>query len=192
VHDSGYERIASPVCSDRTIRRRLRAWAELGLAQTLHALVLGHSDRLIGLGLAELAVDGCITKAPCGGETAGRSPVDPGKQGLKRSTRTDANGIPLRMVSTGAHRRDAPLLGPMPAGLDACGSLDPTGAVPLDRGRPAPGGSKQRLPYAAGCLRPSPAPIRQSPGGEQGWGRLRAWARIVVGVRSFTPMPIAR
>ena len=33
-------------------------------------------DRIIGLDLNELAVDGCITKAPCGGEVAGRSPVD--------------------------------------------------------------------------------------------------------------------
>ena len=30
VHGSGYERIASPGCSDRTIRRRLKAWAALG------------------------------------------------------------------------------------------------------------------------------------------------------------------
>jgi hypothetical protein len=27
VHGSGYERIASPGCSDRTIRRRLQPWA---------------------------------------------------------------------------------------------------------------------------------------------------------------------
>lgn len=40
VHGSGYERIATPGCSDRTIRRRLHAWAALGLAETLHRLVL--------------------------------------------------------------------------------------------------------------------------------------------------------
>jgi hypothetical protein len=34
------------------------------------------TTRMIGLNLADLAVDGCITKAPCGGEVAGRSPVD--------------------------------------------------------------------------------------------------------------------
>jgi hypothetical protein len=33
VHGSGYERIASPGCSDRTIRRRLAEWAELDLAE---------------------------------------------------------------------------------------------------------------------------------------------------------------
>jgi len=92
VHGSGYERIASAGCSDRTIRRRLRAWAEAGLAAILHTLVLEQYDRMIGLDLTDVAVDGCITKAPCGGEQAGRSPVDQGKQGLKRSTVTSATG----------------------------------------------------------------------------------------------------
>ena len=78
VHGSGYERIASPGCSDRTIRRRVREWADAGLAQTLHRLALEQYDRMIGLDLADVAVDGCITKAPGGGECAGRSPVDRG------------------------------------------------------------------------------------------------------------------
>ncbi len=86
VHGSGYERIASPGCSDRTIRRRVHEWAGAGLAEALHALVLAQYNRMIGLDLADLAVDGCITKAPGGGEKAGRSPVDRGKLGLKRST----------------------------------------------------------------------------------------------------------
>jgi hypothetical protein len=134
VHGSGYERIATAGCSDRTIRRRLRTWAELGLAETLHQLALDQYDRMIGLDLADVAVDGCITKAPCGGEAAGRSPVDRGKQGLKRSTLTDATGVPLHLVAAGANRHDAPLLGPTLAGLDARGlSLDDV-TVHLDRG----------------------------------------------------------
>ena len=40
VHGSGYERIASPGCSDRTIRRRLNDWAERGIGQQVHALAL--------------------------------------------------------------------------------------------------------------------------------------------------------
>jgi transposase len=133
VHGSGYERVASPGCSDRTIRRRLREWAEAGLAQTLHALVLRQYDRLIGLELADVAVDTCITKAPCGGERAGRSPVDRGKQGLKRSTATDADGVPLHLASAGANRHDAPLLRPTLAGLGALGPLPPAVAAHLDR-----------------------------------------------------------
>lgn len=36
VHGSGYERLAEPGCSDRTIRRRLHEWADAGLMATLH------------------------------------------------------------------------------------------------------------------------------------------------------------
>lgn len=133
VHGSGYERIASPDCSDRTIRRRMHAWADAGLTQELHALVLAQYDRMIGLDLADVSVDGCITKAPGGGEAAGRSPVDRGKQGLKRSTVTDATGVPLHVVAAGANRHDGPLLGPTLAGLDRFGPLSET-TVHLDRG----------------------------------------------------------
>jgi transposase len=69
-------------------------------------------DRVIGLELAEVAVDCCITKAPCGGEKAGRSPVDRGKRGIKRSVVVDAQGIPLGVVSAPANRHDSPLLAP--------------------------------------------------------------------------------
>jgi hypothetical protein len=117
VHGSGDERIASPGCSDRTIRRRLRQWAAAGLSEQLHALALRAYDRMTGLELEDVAVDGCTTKAPSGGEAAGRSPVDRGKQGLKRSVATDGAGVPLHLVSAGANRHDAPLLGPTLAEL---------------------------------------------------------------------------
>jgi hypothetical protein len=45
--------------------------------ERLREICLDAYDRLIGLELSEVAVDGCgVTKAPCGGEKAGRSPVD--------------------------------------------------------------------------------------------------------------------
>lgn len=133
VHGSGYERIATPGCSDRSIRRRLHSWAELGLAEQLHTLVLQQYDRMIGLEMDDLAVDGCITKAPSGGETAGPSPVDRGKQGLKRSIVTDAAGVPLDLVSAGANRHDSRLLDPTLRGLASFGPLPGT-TVHLDRG----------------------------------------------------------
>lgn len=133
VHGSGYERNAIPGCSDRTIRRRVREWADAGLGERLHTLVLTQYDRMISLELDTIVVDGCITKAPCGGEKAGRSPVDRGKRGLKRSTVTDANGIPLFLVSAGANRHDAPLLAPTLEGLAGFGSLAET-TIHLDRG----------------------------------------------------------
>jgi hypothetical protein len=60
VHGSGHERIASPGCSDRPIRRRLQEWAVAGLAETLHTLVLKQDARMIGLQVDEVAVAGCI------------------------------------------------------------------------------------------------------------------------------------
>jgi hypothetical protein len=63
VHGSGYERVATASCSDRTIRRRLHDWAAAGLAEALHTLVVQQYDRMIGLDLDDRSVDGCISKA---------------------------------------------------------------------------------------------------------------------------------
>ena len=112
VHGSGYERIATPGCSDRTIRRRLGEWAQMGLGEALHAAGLRAYDQVTGLELADVAVDGCLTRAPCGGERAGPSPVDRRKGGLKRSVATEGYGIPLGVASAGANRHDSPLLAP--------------------------------------------------------------------------------
>jgi transposase len=135
VHGSGYERIAGAGCSDRTIRRRVKQWAELGISEKVHALALEAYDRMIGLGLSEISVDGCITKAPSGGDKAGRSPVDRGKQGLKRSVASDACGVPLGIVSDGANRHDSPLLGPtLDAAQAQVGAMPETVNINLDRG----------------------------------------------------------
>ncbi len=128
------ERIASPGCTDATIRRRLKEWAAAGLSEQVHTLAPRAYARMIGLELDDLAVDGCLTKAPGGGEAAGRSPVDRGKQGLKRSVVTDGAGIPLHVVAAGANRHDAPLLGPTLAGLEKLDGLPEDVTVHLDRG----------------------------------------------------------
>ena len=60
----------------------------------------------------DLCVDGCIVKAPCGGQAAGPSPVDRGKQGTKRSVMTEGHGIPVGVVVAPANRHDSPLLEP--------------------------------------------------------------------------------
>ena len=126
VQGSGYERIATDGCSDRTIRRRLHEGAAAGWAEQGHTRALQAYDKMSGLELDDLAVDGGITTAPGGGDVAGRSPVDRGKGGLKRSGVTDGAGIPLHLVSAGANRHDAPLLRPTLAGLDR---LDPLPAA---------------------------------------------------------------
>jgi transposase len=77
---------------------------------------------MVGLVLDQIAIDGSITKAPGGGEAAGRSPVDRGKQSLKRSGMTDGYGIPLGRVLAGANCHDSPLLAPT---LDLLKDLGP-------------------------------------------------------------------
>jgi transposase len=95
VFGCAYWRIADRSCSATTLRRRRDEWIEAGVMDTLEEVARQSYDRTIGLELSDVAVDCCITKAPCGGEKAGKSPVDRGKQGLKRSTMVDACGIPL-------------------------------------------------------------------------------------------------
>jgi transposase len=105
-----YHRIADESCSATTLRDRRDEWIELGVIEELREAVLQAYDRYIGLEVSEVAVDCCITKAPCGGEKAGRSPVDRDKRGIKRSTAVDGEGIPIGGVSGPANRHDSPLL----------------------------------------------------------------------------------
>ena len=95
VLGAAYVKIADATCSATTIRRRRDEWTHAGIFTELEQLCLLAYDKMIGLDLANLVVDGCIVKAPCGGEAAGRSPVDRGKQGTKRSLLVDGGGIPL-------------------------------------------------------------------------------------------------
>jgi transposase len=91
-------------------------------------------DRIIGLVLRDIAVDGCITKAPGGGECAGPSPVDRRKQGMKRSLMVEGRGIPLGRVLAPANRYDSPLLAPTLDKLDDLGPLPGDITVHLDTG----------------------------------------------------------
>jgi transposase len=95
VFGCAYHRIADRTCSARTLRRRRDEWIAAGVMPRLRQLALASYDRLLGLNMDDLSIDGCTTKAPCAGQIAGPSPVDRGKQGGKRSLVTDTHGIPL-------------------------------------------------------------------------------------------------
>jgi DDE family transposase len=188
VHGSGYERLASPGCSDRTIRRRLREWAQAGIGHELLRIGLEAYDRMIGLELADLAVDGSITKSPCGGEVSGRSPVDRGKQGTKRSVACDGDGIPLHVVAARANDHDSPLLEPTLAGIpDMIGPLPDQPCLHLDRGYDS---TKTRdlleiLGYDADiALKGTPAPIQAG----KRWPveRTHSWMNGYGKLRRFT------
>ena len=69
-----------------------------------------------------------------GGENAGRSSVDRGKMGIKRSTAVDASGVPLGAVSEPANHHDSPLLVPnLETASEALRELPEGASVHLDR-----------------------------------------------------------
>lgn len=107
----------------------------VGIFDRLEQIALESYDRVVGIDFEDWAVDGCIIKAPCGGEAAGRSPVDRGKQGTKRSLLVDGKGIPLGTVVAPANRNDSPLLRPTLERLCRFGfHLPPSITVHLDAG----------------------------------------------------------
>ncbi|MFE3150040.1 MULTISPECIES: IS5 family transposase [unclassified Streptomyces] len=123
VFGCGYERAADEHCSATTLRRRRDEWISEGVMESLRLLALAAYDRMIGLELDHLSADGCITKAPSGGECAGKSPVDRAKLALKRSQLTDGTGIPLVTEPAPANVRDHTML---PATLDRLTALEQT------------------------------------------------------------------
>ncbi|MEU9191046.1 IS5 family transposase [Streptomyces sp. NPDC048484] len=129
-----YQAIADTTCSATTIRSRRDEWIQLGVFAQIKQIALDSYDRIVGLVLDQIAVDGSITKAPGGGEAAGRSPADRGRQGLKRSGMTDGYGIPLGRVLAGANRHDSPLLAPTLDRLEDLGPLPDDITVHLDAG----------------------------------------------------------
>jgi transposase len=165
VFGCGYRRIADHTCSATTLRRRRDEWIALGLAEQLRLAVLAAYDRLFGLELEHISVDGCTTKAPCGGQVAGPSPVDRRKQGLKRSIVTEAGGIPLGAVPAPANRCDdgcwrrrwtpSPSWACCPSGQWSTWTPATTGS-PADRSWPHAGWSA-RSPRGASRHRSRPA-----------------------------------
>ena len=106
----------------------------------LEGMVLkAYEERAIGLEVLEVALDCCITKAPCGGEKAGRSPVHRAKRAIKRSVAVDAGGIPIWgipiwVLSAPANRHDSPPLGESLHAARAWGLLPRGASIRLDRG----------------------------------------------------------
>jgi transposase len=145
-----YQGIADTTCSATTIRDRRDEWIALGVFTALARIARDAYDRVVGLLLENIAVDGCITKAPGGGECAGPSPVDRRKQGLKRSVLVEGYGIPLGRVLAGANRHDSPLLGPTLDRLDGSRSAPRAG-----HGAPGRGLRLGQDPHPARRTRPA-------------------------------------
>jgi transposase len=129
-----YAGIADCSCGATTIRERRDEWIKPGIFAELNKSAREAYDRIVGLVLGDLIIDGCIAKAPGGGEMAGRSPVDRGKPGYKRSLLTEGKGVPLDRVLAPANRHDSVLLASTLDKLDEIGPLPDDITLHLDAG----------------------------------------------------------
>lgn len=120
--------------SGTTLRTRYHEWNADGAFDRLVAEALDGYDRIVGLDLSDVSVDGSTHKAPCGGEGTGKSPVDRGKLGWKWSLLTDRAGIPVGWAAEGANRHDQVLLEPTLAAAERHGVLGDVETLHLDRG----------------------------------------------------------
>jgi transposase len=119
---------------ETTLRRRRDEWVRAGAFEHLVTEATRAYDRIIGLDLSEVAIDGSLHKAPCGGEGTGPNPTDRGKRGWKWSVATEHHGIPIGWVAAPANRNDCVLL---PSTLDdvaARGLLIEIETLHLDKG----------------------------------------------------------
>jgi transposase len=128
------EAILDRQVSDTTLRARRDEWIAAGVFDLLRAHALHAYDRIIGLDLSEVALDGSLHKAPCGGEGTGPNPTDRAKLGWKWSIAADANGIPIGWAIDGANRNDVKLVGPTLDDVERAGLLGEIETLHLDRG----------------------------------------------------------
>jgi transposase len=119
---------------ETTLRNRRTEWLTAGVFDKLLEEALAAYDRIIGLDLSEVAVDGSLHKAPCGGEGTGPNPTDRAKTGWKWSLATDRWGIPIGWVAAGANRNDSILLEPTLQAAADRGLLTDGHTLHLDRG----------------------------------------------------------
>jgi transposase len=128
------ERLCGHKVSDTTVRQRRDEWLDAGVFDAISEEALAAYDRIIGLDLRDVAVDGSLHKSPCGGEGTGPNPTDRGKRGWKWSLLTDRHGIPIGWTTEGANRNDSILLEPTLDAAAGRGLLADIETLWLDRG----------------------------------------------------------
>ena len=138
------ERLCGTKVSDTTVRQRRDDWIAVGVFDAIVEETLNAYDRIIGLDLSDVAVDGSFHKSPCGGDGTGPNPTDRGKLGWKWSMLTDRHGIPLGWCVEGANRNDSILLEPTLDDAAERGLLVDVDTIWLDRGYDS-GVTRQRL-----------------------------------------------
>lgn len=127
------EHVLDGAVSDTTLRARRDEWIAAGIFDALAEEALAAYDRIVGLDLSEVSVDGSQHKAPCGGEGTGKNPCDRAKSGWKWSLATDADGIPIGWAADGANRHDSILFAPTLEAVARRGLLPDVDTIHLDR-----------------------------------------------------------
>ncbi len=120
--------------SETTLRRRRDEWVACGAYGRLVEEAIDGFDKLVGLDLSDVSLDGSLHKAPCGGEGTGPNPTDRGKTGWKWSLATDTNGVPIGWIVDGANRNDSVLLAQTLDDVAERGLLCDVETLWLDRG----------------------------------------------------------
>lgn len=128
------EAILDHQVSDTTLRARRDEWIAAGVFDTLSREAVAAFDRIVGLDLSEVSLDGSLHKAPCGGEGTGPNPTDRGKLGWKWSVAVERHGVPIGWAIDGANRNDVPMLEPTLDSVAARGLLADIETLHLDRG----------------------------------------------------------
>lgn len=128
------ERLCANKVSDTTVRKRRDEWIEAGVFDSIASEAIGGFDKIIGLDLSDVSLDGSLHKAPAGGQGTGKNPTDRSKLGWKWSILVDRNGIPIGWVCDGANRNDSVLLAPTLDDTAARGLLIDIETIWLDRG----------------------------------------------------------
>jgi transposase len=128
------ERLLGGVVSDTTLRARRDEWIDAGIFDVLAEEAIAAYDRVVGLDLAEVSLDGSQHKAPCGGEGTGPNSTDRGRSGWKWSIVAGMDGIPIGWATAGANRHDMVLLEPTLDDAADRGLLTDIGTLHLDRG----------------------------------------------------------
>jgi transposase len=124
------EAILDHEVSDTTLRARRDEWIDAGIFESLTAEALAAFDRIVGLDLDDVALDGSLHKAPYGGEGTGPNPTDRGKW----SVASERHGIPIGWAIDGANRNDVRMLEPTLAAVGEVGLVIEIGTLHLDRG----------------------------------------------------------
>jgi transposase len=120
--------------SDTTLRARRDEWIDAGVFEAFKDEALAAFDRIIGLDLDDVALDGSLHKAPYGGEGTGPNPTDRGKLGWKWSVASERHGVPIGWVIDGANRNDVRMLEPTLEAIIRIGLHLDIDTMHLDRG----------------------------------------------------------